>query len=776
MSTGSRQEDLIFGIDRTGLGIARREIEAGEPPPLAPNARLSVIGKRVPRIDGVAKVTGAARYTVDLKLPGMLFGRLLRSPWPQARVLAIDTSAAERHPAVRALHLGVAPDEAGGAADIPTLSYVGAIVAGVAATSRAAADEALALIKVDYEKLPFVVDMTKAREAGAPLVREFEPAEPGLEAASAANLRGPSPGLFGDARGDVAQGLRDAEIVAEGVFETQVQSHSCVEPHAVLADWRPDGLTVYLSTQDVSGSRTEIAAAFDLPADKVRVVCDFMGGGFGSKLSLGEAALVAIALSRKAGAPVLLAFDRHEEQIAGGNRPGTWQQLAIGAKRDGTLTAISLLSYGTAGVARGAGVGNIAQAMYQCPNFAAAQYDVLTNAAPGCAMRAPGNVQGAFALEQLVDELGETLGLDPLALRERIDRSPARREERRIGAERIGWSARHAPGADGGPVKRGIGMAQSSWPGIVQSSGSCEVRIRRDGSVELRSAVQDIGTGTSTVLAQTVAEELGLAAQDVAVRIGHSEYPAGVSSGGSKATGSMTPAARKAAFEVGRKLLRQIAPALNADPAALQLGGGRVFRRDDPAHGMSFAAAAARLRQEEISAKARRGDDYTGFRARMPFGGLAHSDIGGVQFAAVAVDTETGIVRVERVVAVHDCGRPINPLLIESQIHGGVMMGLSYALLEERIIDPATGHMVNADLDRYKIARAGASPAIDIVLIENYLGESATDACGVAEPATIPTAAAIANAIYNAIGVRLRRLPMNPAAVLAALGKVPREA
>ena len=421
---------------------------------------LSAIGKRIPRIDGIAKVTGAARYTVDVKLPGMLFARLLRSPCPHARVIGIDTRAAERHPAVRALHLGDGPNEIVTAAEMPKLSYVGAIVAGIAATSRAAADEALSLIKVEYEPLPFVVDMDHAREPGAPLVEELEPAEPDGEPARG-NLRGPVEGPFGGARGDVEQGFKDAQALAEGAFRTQVQSHSCLEPHAVVADWQADGLTVYLSTQDVAGSRTEIAAAFDLPADRVRIVCDFMGGGFGSKLSPGDFTLVAIALSRKAGAPVCLALDRHEEQLAGGNRPGTWQQLSVGAKRDGTLTAISLLSYGTAGVARGAGVGNFAQAMYHCPNFAMAQYDVLINTAPGCAMRAPGNVQGAFALEQVIDELAEILGLDPLVLRDRIDRNAARREERRIGAERIGWGAHHAAGADRGPVKRGIGVAQS---------------------------------------------------------------------------------------------------------------------------------------------------------------------------------------------------------------------------------------------------------------------------------------------------------------------------
>ena len=766
-----RRETLVFGIDQASLGIIERDVGANEPPPLPANTKLSTIGQRVPRIDGIAKVTGAARYTTDVRLPGMLFGRLLRSPHPHARVVHIDTSAAERYPGVRALHLGDGTIAVASAAEMPRLSYAGAIVAGIAATSRAAADEALSLIRVEYEPLPFIVDMDAARDPSAPLVEGAEPGALGGPGPNS-NVRGPEGGAFGGGRGDIGEGFRAAEATVEGEFRTQVQSHSCLEPHAVVADWRKDGLTVYLSTQNVSGSRTELATAFDLPSDKVRVICEFMGGGFGSKLSPGDFVYVAVALSRKAGAPVHLALDRHEEQLAGGNRPGTWQRLRVGAMRGGNLTAIDLLSYGTAGVARGAGVGNVAQAMYQCPNFAMAQYDVLMHTAPGCAMRAPGNVQGAFALEQIIDDLAETLELDPLVLRDRIDRSAARREERRIGANRISWDARRRPGSGSGPVKRGIGVAQSSWPGIVQSSGACEVRIGRDGSVELRSAVQDIGTGTSTVLAQTVAEELGLSPEAVAVRVGHSDYPSGVSSGGSKVTGSMTPAARKAAFEAGKELLRRAASVLNVEPAGLRFGHGRVFRGDEPKRGMSFAEAAALIASDGIIATARRGDDYGGFRAITPFGGIAETDIGGVQFAAVAVDTETGVIQVERVVAVHDCGRPINPLLIESQIHGGILMGLSYALFEERVVDHATGQVMNADLDYYRIVRAGASPAIDVVLIENYLGRSATDACGVAEPATIATAAAIANAVYNAVGVRMRQLPMTPARVLAALGKI----
>ena len=296
--------------------------------------------------------------------------------------------------------------------------------------------------------------------------------------------------------------------------------------------------------------------------------------------------------------------------------------------------------------------------------------------------------------------LPRALGLDPLVLRDRIDRNAARREERRIGAERIGWGAHHAAGADRGPVKRGISVAQSSWPGIVQGSGACEVRIRRDGSVALLSAVQDIGTGTSTVLAQTVAEELGLAPEAISVRIGDSDFPTGVSSGGSKVTGSMTPAARKAAFEVGKRLSdpgRRRPSHVGVPHSPPVCARGRVFRRDDPRRGMSFEEAAALLAEDEISATARRGDDYGGFRAVTPFGGLAHADIGGVQFAEVTVDTESGVVRVERVVAVHDCGRPINPLLLESQIHGGILMGLSYALFEERVVDQGTGHADDAD-------------------------------------------------------------------------------
>jgi len=768
-----RTQTYPSGIASVGLGTIARQVSPEEPPPLPPNGELAVIGKSFPRPNGRAKVTGAVRFTVDIALPGMLFARVLRSPLPHAVVRSIDLEAAARQPGVRAvLPVANSKDPRGA-----RVLYIGAPVAAVAANSIPAAEAALHLIRVDYDALPFVVDMNRARDANAPLVHSLDTAPPGHPSGfpAAANLplngnvRGPAIAK----RGDVAQGFAQADVIAEADYSTEVQTHCCLEPHAIVADWRSDGLTVYMSTQFTAGVRHELAEEFNLPLSKVRVVVDAMGGGFGSKSSLGNYGRIAVELSRQAKAPVKLFLEREEEQMDAGNRPGTWQRLRIGAKRDGTLTAISLESYGTAGVTVGAGVGNNAEALYACPNFQGAQHDVFINAGPGCAMRAPGNTPGGFGLEQTIDELAEKLAIDPLVLRDRIDPSPVRREERRIGAERIGWQRRHAPGADSGSVKRGLGVAQSLWGANVQTNASCEVRIMRDGSVEVLSSVQDIGTGITTVLAQTVAEVLGLRPDQITVRIGDTEYPPGGPSYGSRTTASVTPPARTAAWRVQQQLFAEAALALNAGIEQLVMRDRNIVVRDDPARRIAFRDAATRLRTDRISAVASRSDDYAGFRRRMPDAALAQQDLGGVQFAEVAVDTETGIVRVERVVAVQDCGRPMNPRQIESQVHGGVLMGLSYALFENRILDQATGRMVNPNLEQYKVAGPRETPQIDVIVLENYQGQSATDAYGIAEPANIATAPAIANAIYNAIGIRMRALPITPAKVLAALGRVP---
>jgi xanthine dehydrogenase YagR molybdenum-binding subunit len=787
VSSDTHVQKYPLGIGPAPLGEVERSVPTDEAPPLARNADLAWIGKSVPRINGRAKVTGMARFTVDVKLPGMLYARLLRSPWPHARLLSLDVSDAERHPGVRAAlpineTVGRAIEEPANAKALTTATgrrvlYVGDIVAGVAASTPAAAKAAVRLIRADYQLLPFVADMDSARKDDAPAVFEGPVRGDSFAGGSASgaplpqqgNVRGPNKA---GARGSVSEGLAQADVIVEGEFRTEVQTHCCLETHAVVAHWRPDGLTVYMSTQYTAGIRRELAQAFGLPLGSVRVVADAIGGGFGSKSGAGNYVRAAVALSRQAKAPVRLVLDRQEEQQDSGNRPATVQRLRVGARRDGTLCAIALDTYGTAGVGLGAGVGNFAQSLYECANFDIAQSDVFINAGPGCAMRGPGNTPGAFALEQLIDELAEKLALDPLALRDRIDPSAVRREERRLGAARFDWSRRHAPAADGGAIKRGIGMAQSYWGANVNTNAACEVRIMRDGSVELLSSVQDIGTGIGTVLAQVVAEALGLRPEDIIVRIGDTDFPAGPPSYGSTTTASITPPARNAAHQALRELLDTVAPVLGAAPENLVVGSGRIATMDNQ-RSLSFREATAHLRTERISAVASRADDYGGFARKMGDMAAARHELGGVQFAQVAVDVETGIVRVERIVAAQDCGRPMNPRQIESQVQGGVLMGMSYALYEQRVIDRHTGHVLNADLEHYKIGRSREVPPIEVVLLEHYQGASATDAYGIAEPSNIATAPAIANAVYNAIGVRIRQLPMTPATILDALGRVP---
>jgi xanthine dehydrogenase YagR molybdenum-binding subunit len=743
-----------------------KERPADDPPPWPTSDKLKIVGKPAPRVDGKLKVTGQARYTADVRLPGLLFARRVVSPYAHARVKSIDTSAAERLPGVKAVHV-VERNEGAKlrnppkvAEKYPTVRYAGQAVAGVAATSQAIADEAAKLVKVVYEPLPFVVELDDARKEGAPLVYPG-PVDMGGSAGGGGAAKGLSQkgNVRGPARrdkGDVDAAMKSADVVVEGEFATHVQTHSALETHGVVADWKPDQLTVYASTQGTASVRDELATVFDLPKAKVRVITDFMGGGFGAKFGAGSYGVLATHLSKKAGAPVRLMLDRKEEHLCVGNRPATVQTLKIGAKKDGSLVAIAQSSHGNGGIATGGGVGWIGTSLYACDNTRSEQYDVFTNAGPAAAFRAPGQPMGAFAVEQLIDELAEKLGMDPIALRDKLDAGPgspgpggndaatraARKAERHLGAERFGWHKRRKPASDAGVIKRGMGMAQSMWGRFVDLDSACEVRLHKDGSIELLSSVQDIGTGTRTAIAMVVAEELGVRPDDVTMKIGDTQFPIGPSSGGSKTLLAITAAARVAAWRVKEQLYKSVG---------------------DKARALPLKKAAAKLPTESISAQATRTADY---------GGDPHGGYGGVQFAAVAVDTETGIIKVERMVAVHDCGRVINPLAVQSQVNGGILHGLSYALYEQRHMDRQTGRMVNANLDQYKIAMARETPEIEVVLVDQYLGRTATDANGIGEPANIPTAAAIANAVYNAIGVRIRTLPMKPAVVLAALGKL----
>ena len=783
MSDEPTQQQMPAGIVGEALQQVTRNLTADEPPPWPGNAELAVVGRSVPRLDAREKVTGQARYTFDVQLPGMLYARCVVSSLPHARIKSIDTSRAESYPGVRAVQI---MDRVLGIAQLreppqqperyPRVRYVGQPIAAVAAITARAAEAAAQLIRIEYEPLPHVTALEQAMQPGAPVVFDGPTEQPATAGGGAAvpglaqqgNLRGPN---LGSSRGDVARGFAAADVIFEHEFRTQVQTHVPMETHGLVADWRADQLTLYASTQYTLSVRDEAAQVFDLPKSRIHAISDFTGGGFGAKYGIGNYGMLAIHLSRQAGAPVRLMLDRREEHVSVGNRPSSLQRLKMGARQDGTLTAIQLESYGGGGAAAGAGVGFCHGAMYPCENFAARHFDVFTNTGPCAAFRGPGQVQGIFALEQMLDELAERIGIDPVALRDRIDTrdtddARARAVERRIGAQRFGWDEARAKARTAGPIKRGVGMAQSHWVYLVHKGASCEVRVHGDGSVEVFSATQDIGTGTRTVMAQVVAEELGLAVTDIEIHIGDSRFAPGPPSGGSRVTSSITPAARNAAHKLARTIAAKAAPQFGVSAGELRFrdghivgGGKRVALRD----------ALREAGIEQLSERAERARDYEGFAREAGDFQVSRHGIGGVQFVELSVDTETGAVKVLRVVAVHDCGRPLNPKLIENQIFGGVIQGVSFALYEERHLDPVSGMQLNANIDQYKIVGSREVPDIDVHIIEQLGRQSSTDARGVAEPANVATAAAIANAFYHATGKRIRTLPLSPANVLAAL-------
>ena len=771
----TRAERFVFGIPQDGLTTKERQVALDEPPPLAQNSELTYIGKPTVRYDGPAKAMGTGRYTADVNLPGMLYARMVDATVPHGRIVSIDTTAAEKLPGVRAVHV---IEHVYGSAELrdpkqetpsryPIIRYAGQPVAGVAAVSQQIADDAAKLVRVQYDPMSFVVDRTDARATDAPVVFPG-PADEGGSAGGGGGPKGvPQVGnVHGPQRklvGDMDKGFAEADVVVEGEYYTQVQTHSALETHGFVVDWKPDEVTVYASTQGTSSVRDDFAEVFKLPKPQVRVITEYMGGGFGAKFGAGNEGVVAANLSRKANAPVKLMLNRRQEHIVC-NRPDSHQSLKIGAKRDGTLTAIQLVSYGTAGVGTGAGTAGPATNMYKSPNLLTEEYDVFINAGPGAAFRAPGHPQGCFALEQAIDELAVKLNMDPLAFREKIDTSPARKAERQIILEKTNWRNRRPAGADKGPVKRGMGIAQSIWYRFINLDSSCEVRVHKDGTVELMSAVQDLGTGTKTLLAVVVAEEFGIPPEQVIIRIGDTRYPIGPDSGGSMTAGSITPAVRNAAWGAKQKMLTAVGPSFGFDAGDVVVKQSRFVSKSNPGKSYSLKELTAKMPVRDISVRSTRGPEYS--KDKLTYG--------GVDYVELAVDTETGRVHIEKVVGAHDCGRPINPTGVISQINGGVLQGISYALFEQRIMDRNKGYMLNANLENYKILGSREVPEIDIHLVENYIAQSSTDAAGIGESAGIITlAAAIGNAFFNATGVRMRTIPMTPARVLEALGKVP---
>jgi xanthine dehydrogenase YagR molybdenum-binding subunit len=729
------------------------------------DSRLQSVKGRHPRLEAPQKVSGRARYTYDVQLPGMLWAKMVRASVPAGKIVRIDTTKARRLDGVKAVWT----------TDAQAVRFAGQDIAAVAAVSQEIAEDAARLVDVQYEEASFVTELEEAMTPNAPLVYAEGQAPAPPNAPRKGNVTGPIvPAPIGPARGssrgDVEKGFAEADVVHEGTYRVQVHTHSVLETHGIVARWEGDQLTVYTSTQGIFMVRAALAEAFGLDRKNVRVITEHMGGGFGSKLypsAVGSAfAIIACRLARQTGAPVKLMLDRQEEQLCSGNSPGALMTVRLGAKTDGTLTAIHFRAFGEGGIAPSSRTGGPAGSMYQhCPNVKVEEYDVFTNAGPACALRAPGHPQGAFGLECAMDELAHRLGMDPLEFRRKNESHPFRRVYYDVGAKAIGWERRNlTPGAAPGVKKCGIGMANGNWYVLFREAVSVELRVHRDGSVELFHGAQDLGTGIRTVLAVIAAEELGLRPADITVRVGDTRFPPGGTSGGSTTTNSSGPAARLAAHEARMRIAGLAAPLLQAEPDALEFADGKIFVAADPDRQVSFREAAQKMPGEVITCLADRKRQFETFR----------QDLAATQFAEVEVDVETGQIRVLKMVAVNNCGIPINPLTAESQVIGAQIQGASWALLEQRTLDRNVGSMVNPNLEAYKILGPADMFEPVVILTEGANAGNNTSATGIAEPVFVPTLAAIANAVFNATGVRLRRLPMTPDRVLAALAEARR--
>ncbi|HSF31997.1 MAG TPA: xanthine dehydrogenase family protein molybdopterin-binding subunit [Candidatus Tectomicrobia bacterium] len=759
----------ILHIDRLRLGEHTEDeykvVETTTLPRWDTDASLAVVGRPQPRVEGVEKVTGRALYAYDMHLPGLLCARILRSPLPHARIRRLDTSHAETLPGVRAVLSIVNAPKVGWYQDgylfDHTVRFIGDEVAAVAADTEEIAEDALRLIEVDYEPLPFVVDIATALQPDAPKLRD------------SGNIAG-EPKVY--RRGDPEAGFRDADVVIEAVYTTQTALHNCMEPHGCTATWDGDRLTLWDSTQSVFEVREQVAEKLQLPEHHVRVIKQHMGGGFGSKQVAWKPTVIAALLSKQAGRPVQLMLDREAENLAAGNRNATRQHVRIGARRDGIIMAISARIEQQVGAYMvGGEASNVSgpyQRLYRCPNVHTEQRGVYTNTGPAVAFRAPGFVEGAFALESAMDELARALGIDPLDLRlqnyadhDQLHRRPyttpdsLRRCYERA-SEVFGWRTYQRPPANG-PKRRGIGIAAHDWGGSGYPPAYAWVKLNSDGTADVITGTQDIGTGTRTALTQVAAEELGLPTDRVALHLGDTASgPYAPVSSGSATQATLGPAVRAAAADATRQLLKAAAAMFETEPERLRVRDGKITIEGRSDGGMAVAEVTKRIAPHMILGHGARGPNPEDKSVRTF----------GAQCVEVEVDVETGEVTVLRVIASHDCGRIINPTMVNSQVIGAVTQGLGFALTEERLVDLHSGVVLNANLEEYKVPTVADVPPIVHVPVDLADPEAnPTGAKGIGEPPLVPTAPAIANAVFDAIGVRLRDTPLSRHRLLQAL-------
>ena len=754
----------------------------------------SIIGRSLPRVDALEKATGAARYAGDLKLPGMLYARLLRSPHAHARVTRLDPSRALALPGVIAV-IGASdvPRKAFNSAAISIVTpppyevvkdqyildewvrYVGDPVAAVAAVSPEAAEAARALIEVDYEALPAVLDPEEAMRPGAPLVHG------GTENNVVSHI--------GMKMGSLDQGFAEADLVIEETYTTSRQKQCQLELNVSVASFGEDGrLSLWTTCAMPHLARLMIADIFDLPAEMVRVLTLNIGGGFGNRLGL-VAEPVAVALAQRTGRPVMVEIPRKEDFYGTESRHPCVIKMKGGARKDGTVTALQATAIVNTGAYATHGhdvmgiLGGTMRRLYSCPNFVFDGYAVYTNTPVAGAYRGYGGPQALFAVECHLDMLARGLGLDPLEfkLKNAVQpgtKDPASRrpltshsleECLRRGASAIGWEASKRP-PQTGTRRRGMGMACFIWVsgtgGSRRTPDVSEAVLDFDeaGRIRLCTGISDPGTGAKTALLQIAAEELGQTLDDMVLVYGDTDAtPFDIGSHASRTLYVGGGAALAGARALRERILAQAAEMLEASPGDLVLLPGKVQVLGSPSRGVSLArlAEAARDSGKPLEARVRHDPSNA-----PPF---------GAQFAEVEVDLETGDVRVLRMVAAHDVGKAINPSIVEGQVEGALHHGLGYALTEGLQMDPITGRTLNPDFADYHLATAVDMPPIEAILVEVPDETGPFGAKGVGENGMLPTAAAVANAIYDAIGIRFRDLPITGEKVREATKRQPVE-
>ncbi|MBW2120621.1 MAG: molybdopterin-dependent oxidoreductase [Deltaproteobacteria bacterium] len=761
-----------------------------------------VVGKSVTRLDAVEKVTGHGEYIPDLHRPNMLHGAMLRSPIPHGRILDVDTARAKRLPGVKAVITGRdIPDTFLGfqiaqankrPLCLDKVRYVGDEIAAVAAESEETAREACSLIRVQFEPLPAVFDPESSLEPEAPLVHEDKPR----------NISGEVHKVFGD----VEEGFARAFRVFESTFRTTGVAHCCMETRGALAEFDMQGrVTLWSTTQFPHVLRDIMSRVLDMPVGKIRVRKAFIGGGFGSRQSMDSVDPVCVLLAQKTGRPVRIVKTRPEELVSDRIRYPMIIKLKTGVKETGELLArkVEILTDGGAyndqGLAVTTSAGSKITGLYRVPNVEIDGMVVFTNKVWGGAFRGYGNPQITFAIESQMDEIAEELGMGKLELR--LLNANRQGDVTVAGARYVscgfteclekstaaaGWKdgEKTKPEVGKGPKLRGMGMAgmiHTGGGGISAHGGnfsSAFIKVEEDGSVDLLTGVPDVGQGSDTVLAQIAAEEIGVSMEAMRIHAGDTAItPSTQGVRGSRETFVAGNAVRIAARKAKDELLKRGSSMLGVGKEELEVADGRIYVRSNPGRYVTVAQAAALPMFDRASAfpmgvpvvasscyvdpVSKPSDRETGY------GNICPTWVFGAQVAEVEVDRETGQVTVIRVIAAHDVGKAINPCAVEGQFEGAIVQGIGMAL-SERIIWQ-DGAVANRYLGDYKLPTTMDTPGIETILVETNDPYGPFGAKGVGEAAIVPTAAAIANAVYDATGVRIRELPITAEKVLAAL-------